>query len=257
MIRSIEELSMNAWPAMQTLHYDGWVLRFADGYTKRANSVYPLYPSEINVDEKIEFCESFYRSLGLPTVFKLTAASTPADLDSRLTARGYRADSQTSVQALDLKTGKYETPSGIELVSEDSEVWHAAFTRMNHVCPARRGTHEHILRAILPDKCYASLSVDGQIIGCGLGVIQAGYLGLFDIVIDANQRRQGYGERLMMALLAWGVQQGAHTAYLQVMCDNEPALRLYKELGFEEGYQYWYKTLPEITQERATQGEPV
>jgi ribosomal protein S18 acetylase RimI-like enzyme len=241
MIRSIEELSMNAWPAMRTLHYDGWVLRFADGYTKRANSIYPLYPSKIDLDEKIDFCESFYRVLGLPTVFKMTAAGTPADLDSRLAAHDYRRDSQTSVQVLDLKAGKYEIPAEIEVTSKDSETWHAAFARMNNVSPERRTTHEHILRAILPDKCYASISLDGAIIGCGLGVSQAGYLGIFDIVIDSSHRKQGYGERMMMALLAWGARLGAHTAYLQVMCDNVPALQLYEKLGFQEKYQYWYR----------------
>jgi ribosomal protein S18 acetylase RimI-like enzyme len=241
MIRAMEKLSMNAWPAMQTLHYDGWVLRFADGYTKRANSVYPLYPSEINVDEKIKFCESFYRDRGLPTVFKLTTSSTPADLDACLAARGYHVDSQTSVQLLDLNAGKYALPSDIELASEDSEAWHEAFARMNHVDADRRVTHEHILRAILADKCYASLSVDGQIIGCGLGVTQAGYLGIFDIVIDPDHRGQGHGSRLMEALLGWGVQHGAHTVYLQVMCNNEPALRMYEKLGFREKYQYWYR----------------
>ena len=114
MIRSIEELSMNAWPAMQTLHYDGWVLRYSDGYTKRANSVYPLYPSEINLDEKIEFCESFYHDRGLPAVFKLTEASTPANLDARLAERGYRKDSPTSVQTLDLRVEVSLQLSGLQ-----------------------------------------------------------------------------------------------------------------------------------------------
>lgn len=40
MIRYIEELSMNAWPSLQTIMYDGWVIILADGYTKRANSVF-------------------------------------------------------------------------------------------------------------------------------------------------------------------------------------------------------------------------
>ena len=241
MIRTIEELSMNAWPAMQTLHYDGWVLRFADGYTKRANSVYPLYDSEMDLDEKIEFCKSFYRDLGLPAVFKMTEASTPADLDTRLDALGYRLDSPTSVQTLDLGKGKHEIPSDVDLASDDTEAWHEAFARMNNVSPDRRATHENILHAILPDKCYASISVEGHIIGCGLGVLQAGYLGIFDVVIDPDHRGQGYGTRLMDALLVWGVQQGANAAYLQVMCDNEPALGLYEKLGFQEKYQYWYR----------------
>ena len=45
----------------------------------------------------------------------------------------------------------------------------------------------------------------------------------------------------MQALLAWGQRHGAYTAYLQVMCNNEPALRLYEKLGFQEKYQYWYR----------------
>ena len=241
MIRSIEELSLNAWPAMQTLHYDGWVLRYTNGYTKRANSVYPLYLSEIDLDEKIKFCETFYRERDLPTVFKVTEASTPADLDARLAERGYRKDSPTSVQILDLRTFKPAGTGTVELTSEDSETWQAAFARMNKVDENRRLMHEHILRAILLEKCYTSILVDGDIIGCGLGVLQAGYLGIFDIVIDLDSRGQGHGSRMMEALLAWGVQQGAHTAYLQVMCNNEPALRLYEKLGFLEKYRYWYR----------------
>ena len=128
---------MNAWPALSALHYDGWMLRYADGYTKRANSVYSLYPSETDLDEKIEFCESFFRDRGLPTVFKMTAASAPADLDTRLAMHGYRRDSQTSVQLLNLNAEKYEMSAGIELASQASETWHAAFARMNNVCRPR------------------------------------------------------------------------------------------------------------------------
>jgi ribosomal protein S18 acetylase RimI-like enzyme len=241
LIRTIEELSMNAWPAMQTLHYDGWVLRYADGYTKRANSVYPLYPSEIDPDEKIEFCESFYHDRGLPAVFKLTEASTPADLDTRLAERGYRKDSLTSVQTLDMRTLKPAEAGMVELTSEDSETWHAAFARINKVDENRRTAHEHILRGILLEKCYASIRMDDDFLACGLGVLQAGYLGIFDIVIDTDHRGQGLGTRLMEALLAWGQGRNAHTVYLQVMCNNEPALRLYEKLGFEEKYQYWYR----------------
>ena len=232
---------MNAWPAMQTLNYDGWVLRCADGYTKRANSVYPLYPSEMDLDEKIGFCESFYGDRDLPAVFKMTRTSLPSDLDACLEKRGYHADSYTSVQLLDLTQVEQGKIDDIELASKDSKTWHEAFARMNNVYRTRRATHEKILRAILPDKCFASVSVDGEIIGCGLGVVQTVYLGIFDIVIDSDHRGQGHGSRLMKALLAWGQERGALSAYLQVMCNNEPGLRLYEKLGFQEKYQYWYR----------------
>ena len=30
----VEEVCMNAWPALQEIHYDGWLIRLADGQTR-------------------------------------------------------------------------------------------------------------------------------------------------------------------------------------------------------------------------------
>jgi N-acetylglutamate synthase len=84
MIATIEELSLNAWPSLQTMLYDGWVIRSANGYTKRANSVNPLYASNIDIEEKLPFCERLYREKSLSTVFKLTPTVHPYDLDDKL-----------------------------------------------------------------------------------------------------------------------------------------------------------------------------
>ena len=56
-IRRIEELSNNSFPAIQTELFDGWLLRFSDGYTYRANCIYPLYLSEKKIQDKIKICE--------------------------------------------------------------------------------------------------------------------------------------------------------------------------------------------------------
>jgi ribosomal protein S18 acetylase RimI-like enzyme len=241
MIRTIEELSMNAWPALQTLHYDGWVLRFAAGYTRRANSVYPLYPSRVDLEEKIKYCEFLYRARNLPAVFKLTEASAPEALDACLDEHGYRVDSLTSVQLFDLHREKIKTDGDVELADMETEAWHQAFARMNNVSPEHRPVHEDILRAIQLEKCCAAVYAGNRIIGCGLGVLQSNYLGLFDVVIDPDHRGQGMGTNLMLALLAWGQGRGADLAYLQVMRDNGLAMSLYKKIGFQENYRYWYR----------------
>ena len=88
---------------MQTWLYDGWVLRFAGGYTRRANSVNPLYAGHFDFDEKIAACEQSYQAQGLPVVFKLTPANEASRLDVLLAARGYRSEAGTSVQCLDFK----------------------------------------------------------------------------------------------------------------------------------------------------------
>ena len=76
--------------------------------------------------------------------------------------------------------------------------------------------------------------------GYGLGVVERGMLGLFDILVDVNSRRRGHGRRIVTSLMAWGREQGASTAYLQVAADNAAAIRLYHGLGFREVYSYGY-----------------
>ena len=58
--RRIEEVSLNSWPALQQILFDGWILRFSEGYTKRANSVNPLFASSMDVGEKVDTCERLY-----------------------------------------------------------------------------------------------------------------------------------------------------------------------------------------------------
>jgi hypothetical protein len=76
LIRTLEELSLNALPCLQQILDDGWVLRFAEGYTERANSVTPLYLGTENLTEnlteKIKRCETVYRSWNLRSIFRLT-----------------------------------------------------------------------------------------------------------------------------------------------------------------------------------------
>jgi ribosomal protein S18 acetylase RimI-like enzyme len=44
----------------------------------------------------------------------------------------------------------------------------------------------------------------------------------------------------MGELAGWGLEQGATTCVLQVAEHNEPAIRLYEELGCTEHHRYRY-----------------
>ena len=65
-----EEMASNAHVALNIMQYDGWILKFSEGHTNRANSVSMIYPSTINVNEKIKNCENIYSEQNLPCVFK-------------------------------------------------------------------------------------------------------------------------------------------------------------------------------------------
>ncbi|MDY8022034.1 hypothetical protein [Paenibacillus polymyxa] len=98
----IEELSLNHWQPLSTLLYDGWVLRFADGYTKRANSINPIHYSTCNLNEKIEECEKIYSAVNLPTTYKITPFVHPINIDGTLEEKGYSLIDTTNVQTLEL-----------------------------------------------------------------------------------------------------------------------------------------------------------
>jgi len=57
--------------------------------------------------------------------------------------------------------------------------------------------------------------------------------GIQNIGITPPHRRRGVGTALITAALAGFQQIGLPRAYLEVTCQNEPAVRLYKQLGFQ------------------------
>ncbi|MBN1309872.1 MAG: GNAT family N-acetyltransferase [Anaerolineae bacterium] len=240
MIQSLEERALNAWPALQVVLYDGWVLRFAEGYTKRANSVSPLYASGEDVEEKIRRCEHFYRRRGQDAIFKLTEASLPEGLNDILAQKGYVVDAPTSVQTVDLDNVDVASRTA-HLEMELTEEWLSNQCRLGKIADQQRLIQKQILRNIVPPTCYVSIEEGGGVVSCGMGVLEGEILGIFDVVTDEQHRRRGYGIQMMLNLLWWGKRNGATTAYLAVMLDNPPALRLYEKLGFREVYQYWYR----------------
>lgn len=240
-IATLEEISINAWAPLKSMVYDGWVIRMANGYTNRANSIHPIHPSTTPLDEKVVLCEELYTRHGLPTIFKLTSASQPPELDAFLIERGYAFEPEVSIQTLSLS--KFETDAfpDVTITAAPSSQWISAFRKMQNLSPLFSETLEKILANILPLKAFASIERDGEVIACGLGVLQSGYVGLYDIATDEHFRRHGYGKQIVESLIMWGKSQRASQAYLQVMVDNAPALQLYENLGFVERYRYWYR----------------
>jgi len=243
-IRWLEELGMNAWPALHTMLYDGWVIRFANGYTKRANSVNPLYRSDQPLEEKIRSCEHLYHSRDLEVVFKMTPDACPRELDEMLAARGYRVVAPTSVQvrALPVIEGHHVQESRLDEMP--LEEWLTSFCELGGVGEHYSPTLQAMLACIAPQRAFACLHHAGQVVACGLGVVQSGFVGLFDVITHEGFRRQGYGRQMVLDLLAWGRRQGAEQAYLQVVLSNTPAVGLYAGLGFKEHHRYWYRVGP-------------
>ena len=230
----IEELSLRAWPATHTETYDGWLLRFADGYTKRANSVTPLDHGEVDVDVKVGRCEAEYRSLGLTPMFRIPSFVPDAvNLRLGLQNKGYRPLDPTSVQSAPVPD-----PDPDPWVETMDDV--AAWVDLHDTLEGTRSNpevHLAILEAIEGTTAY--LRIDD--VACGLAIVERGHVGIYDVAVAEEERRRGFGRRIVETALAFGAEHGAHTAYLSVMQSNAPALALYASFGFEELYTYEYQ----------------
>lgn len=77
------------------------------------------------------------------------------------------------------------------------------------------------------------LDRDGQVVGYGIMSVAAGEAHLLNICVASELQRQGVGRRLLGYLLRRARTFRARRMYLEVRPSNEPAIRLYEQMGFE------------------------
>ncbi len=238
-VREFEEMSMNAWPALSTIHYDGWIMRFADGVTRRANSINPIYSSSKNIDKKIDFCHDIYQNSGQKTIYKITPLSLEENIDAVLESKNYKKEAITSMKSIDLE--EISLSNSVDINNIFSDNWLLRFMKFINADKSKFDIYKSIFKNIKMKTCYIDFIKDGNYVGCGLGVLEDDYIGIFDVVVDDHMRNRGYGRTIVESIMCWGFRNGAKHAYLQCMIDNLSAQHLYKKIGFKEKYQYWYR----------------
>ena len=74
----------------------------------------------------------------------------------------------------------------------------------------------------------------GQVVGYGLGTINAAGLGEIDSVfVEESYRGQGIGTKLIRTILDWMEEKEARRIKIHVLEVNQQAFKLYRALGFE------------------------
>lgn len=238
-IRLYEELTANSHVALNSLQYDGWMIRFAEGYTNRANSVSVIYPSTIDVEKKITYCEECYKRVDQPCVFKLTDADR--ELDALLESKGYKVVTPTDMQIMSL-SDKHFTARDCVITNQPTKEWLDAYFEFEHMSnEATRSTMLKMLGKLQNKALYCRILDKNVTVACASAVIERGYMALLNVVTDEKHRGKGYGRKLCESILAKSMEEGATTAYLQVVQSNVIANQLYASLGYSKIYSYWYR----------------
>ena len=239
---TIEELTMNAWPSLQTIISDGWIIRMAGGYTKRANSVNPIYSFENNLDEKINYCENIYKQNNLPVIYKIIECEDHKIIDTRLEELNYQKIDLTSVQVCNNIKRMNNKIERIVIDNKFTENWKNCFYYCNNITNTETiSIIENMLKNIKQNIISVYKMNNGTFVGCGYGVIEKDFVGLFDIIVREEFRSKGYGKEIVETILKKAEETGIEKSYLSVVNNNVIARKLYEKLGFKEIYKYWYR----------------
>ncbi|MEX2422454.1 MAG: GNAT family N-acetyltransferase [Acidimicrobiia bacterium] len=232
LILDIEERAVRAMPPAETVYFGRWTVGLGRGTALRLNSCATFGESPRELFERIELVERKYASRDRLARFRLTPLD--AHLDARLHTRGYDHGPEVS-----LMTGPVggRTDGTVAVARGAGPTWLDRY--------ATWGGHDE-LRTSEVAESLNSLALETGVFmspaAIGVAVVDGGWVGLFDVIVDPEQRHQGHGRQMTETMLAWAAERGAERSYLQVVSTNDPAIALYHRLGFTETYRYWYRT---------------
>jgi ribosomal protein S18 acetylase RimI-like enzyme len=178
----------------------------------------------------------------LPTIFKIVDCEEHKVIDKRLEELNYDKIDLTSVQICNELNQQNCNLENITIGNTFTEDWKNCFYYSANIkSNETKDIIDNMLRNIKHDVISVHKIDNGKFIGCGYGVIEKDFVGLFDIIVNEEFRGKGYGKQIVHAILARAKETGAKKAYLLVVNNNIIAKTLYQNLGFREIYQYWYR----------------
>lgn len=237
------------WPARTVEPLGDWRLRESAGFTGRGNSALPVGDPGVPLPAALSRVAAFYAEHGLPPLAQVVLGS---ELESPLAEAGWQVARHAEgalVQvapvavarraARSRRAASDSTDGGPVTISDRlTDGWARRYGR---TCGAAIEVIRHVLAG--PDS-VALAAIGDPPIAIGRGVVTGDWLGLAAVEVDVELRRHGLAGRVVDALLDWGAEHGARSAYLQTMPDNTGALALYAPYGFvtHHRYRYWGPT---------------
>ena len=122
----------------------------------------------------------------------------------------------------------------VELFDTPEGAWFDTWLRLTDE-PYDGDLFGRLLAATSSPAVYALIRAGNEGVACARATLSGGVVGLYDLRVATDHRRQGMAIDLARSRLWWA------QAFLQVMENNAAARALQVRLGFVEVYRYWYR----------------
>lgn len=198
------------WPDLETEPLGDWLLRrSATSTARRANSVLAMAPAPADAHARVV---EWYAGLGRRPI---AAVLPDSEEDALFRSHGWGLESHDADTVFQL--------AGVAAVSRSLP---------------RDLPEATVEAAVEGNEALVTVRIgDGA---SGVAALDGDWVGFRSIEVAPEHRRRGLGLAVVAALVEWGAERGAATAYLQVLGDNAPALALYERLGFRTHHRYRY-----------------
>ncbi|MER5610161.1 GNAT family N-acetyltransferase [Micromonospora tulbaghiae] len=251
---ALELAADEAWPAPVRGRLGDWRLRWADGWTGRANSALPVGDPDRPLPAALDAVQRWYAERGGPALVN-TPLPLAAPVGAELDARGWTSRPPVLVQTVPLRTltaspaaplSAAAPPAAdvppVRLADAPADDWLA-------IAAGRKGGLPDAARQVLtgtPRVRFAELREDGRLLAVGRGTVTGGgrWLGVSLLETVPQARRRGLAAAVVRALAGWGAAEGASHAFLQVEQSNTGAVALYRGLGFTTHHTYLTRVAP-------------
>ncbi|OXM66715.1 GNAT family N-acetyltransferase [Amycolatopsis vastitatis] len=225
-----------AWPPPVVEHLGEWRLRWADGFTGRANSVLAVGDAGRPVPEALRTVCDFAHDRGITPMAQVVRDS-PTEraiaAEGWVEAKKHRRGHEVVVLTAPLTTAP--AVPGVVVLDEPSPGWWEFTLAPDEDSPAAR--------AVMTggQVGYGIATLDGVTAGAVRGAVVDGWLHVGRLEVSPAFRRRGLASALMAAVHTWGAEHGADRAVLEVAEGNAGALALYAGLGYapHHRYRYW------------------
>jgi ribosomal protein S18 acetylase RimI-like enzyme len=245
-VRALEAAAALGWQALETERIGGWLLRYAGGFTRRANSCLPLSDPGVPLVVAVAEVERWYAGRSTNPSFQVIVPLGRA-LEEHLDALGWPAATEEVVvmtaAAPPVAAATRSDLPDVAVAAEPDDAWVAAYHYRGETLPP------HARRVLTNADTVGFAAVDdgGRRVAIARGAVTDApdgrrWLGVTAVEVAPDARRRGLGTHVVAGTARWARRHGATDVYLQVAADNAAALATYERLGFTEHHRYRYRS---------------
>ncbi|MCH8612942.1 GNAT family N-acetyltransferase [Arsenicicoccus dermatophilus] len=235
----LQRLAARGWPGLEQERLGGWLLRYAGGHTRRANSALVAGDPGCDVAAAIDLAQERYRERGLVPTFQVTPDSdSSGPVDRILDERGLVRCAPSLTLVTDLRRhADSPVPAALSVTWSDrpDPDWLAASDPV----------HPQKAAVMAASRArYLTLGHEGTPVGRARVALVVDWGGLTDLVLAPHLRGRGWGRAAIHEAVRETRRCGGRFGYLQVLEDNTVARGLYASLGWQVHHRYHYREAP-------------